>query len=268
MRSYLTYRLKRLSIPILAISLALGARLLLDPVLHGRMPYGLFMIAVIITARFADTWETLVALILGFLLAGWFFVEPRSSLLISGASGWLGAACYLFIGLAIIWIARTGHTAHVRELTSAVQLRKFQEELEFEKAHHCQAQAMRGMLTQILDGIEEAIIGVTEKGEIVTWNAAAEKLFGRAATEAVGQSISFLFPTGTSQGELDLLEKSETGKKIELRKMVRNPRDGSQSEVYLILSPIHDPTGKLKGATIIARDSSGKADGSMRSSAA
>src|SRR6266702_2308797 len=72
-RSYLTYRLKRLSIPVLAISLALGARLLLDPVLHNRMPYGLFIIAVILTARLADTWETLVALILWFLMAGWFF---------------------------------------------------------------------------------------------------------------------------------------------------------------------------------------------------
>ena len=114
MRSYLTYKLKRLSIPVLAISLALGARFLLDPILHNRMPYGLFIIAVILTARLADTWETMVALILGFLLAGWFFVEPRSSLFISGPSAWLSAACYLFIGLSIVWIARNGHAAHVR----------------------------------------------------------------------------------------------------------------------------------------------------------
>jgi two-component system sensor kinase FixL len=242
-----------LSIPVLAISLALGARLLLDPVLHGRMPYGLFMIAVILTARFADTWETLVALILGFLLAGWFFVEPRSSLLISGASAWLSAACYLFIGLSIVWIARTGHAAHVRELTSAVQLRKYQEELELEKAHHRQTQAMRGVFCQILDGLEDAIIGVTEKGEIVSWNAAAEKLLSCAAAEAVGQPISFLFPSETGQAELALLE-GERGKKIELIRTVRNHRDGSQREVCLTFSAIHDPSGKPRGATIIARD--------------
>jgi len=142
-RSYLTYKLKRLSIPVLAISLALVARFLLDPILHNRMPYGLFIIAVILTARLADTWETMVALILGFLLAGWFFVEPRSSLFISGPSAWLSAACYLFIGLSIVWIARNGHAAHVRELTSAVQLRKYQEELELERAHHRQTQSIR-----------------------------------------------------------------------------------------------------------------------------
>jgi len=187
-------------------------------------------------------------------MAGWFFVEPRSCLFISGASSWLSAGCYLFIGLSIVWIARMGDAAHVRELTSAVELRKYQEELEFEKAHHRQTQAMQGVLAQILDGLEQAIIGVTEKGEIVTWNSAAEKLFSRSATEAVGQSISFLFPTGTSQTELALLEKSERGKKIELRRAVRNPRDGSQREIYLTLSPMHDSAGKLKGATIIARD--------------
>jgi PAS domain S-box-containing protein len=252
-RSYLTYRLRRLSIPVLAISLALIARFLLDPVLHGRMPYGLFIIAVILTARLADTWETLVALILGFVLAGWFFVEPRSSLFISGATAWLSAACYLFIGLSIVWIARTGHAAHVRELTSAVQLRKYQEELELEKAHHRQTQAMRGMFSQVLDGLEAAIIGLNEKGEIVTWNAAAERFFGYSANEAVGQPISFLFSPGIGPAELAMLEQMSPGKRIERQITIRNRRDGSQTEVFLAISSIHDSTGKLKGACLIAR---------------
>jgi len=252
-RSYLAYKLKRLSIPVLAISVALGARFLLDPLLQGRMPYGLFIIAVILTARFADTWETLVALILGFLLALWFFVEPRSSLFISTASGWLGAACYLFIGLSVVWIARTGHVAHVRELTLAVQLRKHLEELELEKAHHRQTMAAKGVFSQILDGLEDAIIGVTEKGEIVGWNAAAERFFGYSANEAVGQPISFLFSAGNGPAELGRLEQIEPGKKIERQITIRNRADGSQTEVFLSISSIHDPTGKLKGASLIAR---------------
>ncbi len=163
------------------------------------------------------------------------------------------AACYLFIGLSIVWIARNGHAAHVRELTSAVQVRKYQEELELEKAHHRQTQTARAQFAHILDGMGEAIIGVTEKGEIVTWNAGAEKLFGWSGTEAIGQPLSFLFPTGTGQEELAFLEKQERGKKLELRRIVRNNRGGSQSEVYLTLSTIQDPAGKLRGGIIIAR---------------
>ncbi len=141
----------------------------------------------------------------------------------------------------------------MRELTSAVQLRKYQEELELEKAHHRQTQTMRGVLSQILDGLEAAIIGLNEKGEIVTWNATAERLFGYSANEAVGQPISFLFSPGIGPAELAVLEQISPGKKTEHQVTIPNRRDGSQTKVSLTISAIHDPTGKLKGASLIAR---------------
>ena len=252
MRSYLTYKLKRLTVPILAIGVALLLRLLLDPILHTRMPYGLFMIAVIVTACFADTWETLVALFLGFFLAAWFFVEPRASLFIVGKAAWLSACCYLFIGLSIVWIARNGHAAQLRELSAAVQLRKYQEELDLAKAHQRQTQAVQELMAQVIENSEEAIIAFTPTKEIIAWNAAADKLFGYSAHEALGEPLAFLFAAGNSLAESGLLDQILPAQKAQRRIMIRNHRDGSQTEALLTFSAIRDASGKIKGGSLVA----------------
>ena len=254
MRSYLTYRLRRLSVPVLAIGLALGARLLLDPILHTRMPYGLFMVAVILTACFADTWETLVALFLGLILGAWFFVEPRSSLMMHGASNWLSGGCYLFIGLAIVWIARNGHAAHVRELSSAVQLRKCQEELELAKARHRQDQGVHEILSGMIENSPDALVAIGADKAIISWNAAAEKLFGYSGKETIGQPVSILFAPGTGLEESPLFRQLMQDRKAEHRAIVRNRRNGLQAEVLVTLSPVTDSAGHLKGACLVASE--------------
>ena len=90
MIAYWLCRLGRSVFPILFVGLALLARWLLEPALQGKLPYAFFYVAIILTAWCTDIWETILAVVLGWVAAEWFFVEPRWSLLISGTAGWVG----------------------------------------------------------------------------------------------------------------------------------------------------------------------------------
>jgi two-component system cell cycle sensor histidine kinase/response regulator CckA len=109
-------------------------------------------------------------------------------------------------------------------------------------------------LAAIVESSFDAIIGKTLDGTIVSWNAGAEAVYGYSAAEAVGRSISVLSPP-EQQHELDhLLERLTRGEKIEHHETTRVRKDGQKIIVSLTLSPIHDASGKIVGASAISRD--------------
>ena len=162
LNNYFIYRAKRVAIPVVTVGLALVARLWLEPVLHGKLPNTFFYVAIIVTAWCAGIWETLLAVVLGYLAAEWFVIEPRWTLAISGADEWLGTILYLFIGLAIVWFAKSEQLARFRELISAVEVRKRQEELERERDRNRQLQAVRESEARYRTLFEQASVGQAE----------------------------------------------------------------------------------------------------------
>ena len=53
-------------------------------------------------------------------------------------------------------------------------------------------------LAAIVEASDDAIIGKTLDGTIVSWNKGAEKIYGYKAEEVLGQSIAILVPPGKS----------------------------------------------------------------------
>src|ERR1044072_8802158 len=53
---------------------------------------------------------------------------------------------------------------------------------------------VRALQAAIVESSSEAVIGKTLEGTVTSWNAAAERMYGYTAEEAVGQSISFIVP--------------------------------------------------------------------------
>ena len=109
-------------------------------------------------------------------------------------------------------------------------------------------------LTALLDATNDALIGATLTGEIVSWNAGATTLFGFSADEAIGRNSSFLVPLGHRDETDDILARVARGERIAHREMRCRHRNGSLVDVSVSVTPVLDPAGEVVGATSIARN--------------
>jgi PAS domain S-box-containing protein len=116
-----------------------------------------------------------------------------------------------------------------------------------------QADAAR-KLAAIVGSSEDAIISKTLNGIIQSWNAAAERIFGYAAEEAVGRPITMLFPADRLDEEEKIISRIRCGERVAHFDTVRLRKDGSAIPISLTISPIKDGEGRIIGASKIARD--------------
>jgi PAS domain S-box-containing protein len=111
-----------------------------------------------------------------------------------------------------------------------------------------------GLLAAIVDSSDDAIVSKTLDGVITSWNAGAERLFGYTASEAVGQNISFIIPVNRRSEETVIIERIRKGERIEHFDTVRVHKDQTLLDISLTISPVRDASGKIVGASKIARD--------------
>src|SRR5207245_436709 len=117
-----------------------------------------------------------------------------------------------------------------------------------------QAEAAQRQLAAIVAGSDDAIVGETLDGVIASWNAAAERLYGYPAAEALGRSAFLLVPPDRA-GELPpLLRRLRRGERVDHFETVRMCKGGAAVHVSLTLSPIRDEAGVITGTSTIARD--------------
>jgi protein-histidine pros-kinase len=111
----------------------------------------------------------------------------------------------------------------------------------------------RAALATIVELSDEAIYSKDLSGQIITWNRAAEKLYGFPAAEVEGQHVSMLMAPDRLHELPELMSNVRLGERTHLES-VRMRKDGTQFDVALTISPIRDPQGDLVGASVIARD--------------
>jgi len=116
------------------------------------------------------------------------------------------------------------------------------------------AQRTRSQLAAIVESSDDAIISKNLNGVIQSWNAAAQRLFGYTAEQAVGRHISFLIPADRAEEEDRILARIHAGERVYHFDTVRLRSDGQSIHVSLTISPIRDETGRIVGASKIARD--------------
>jgi PAS domain S-box-containing protein len=108
-------------------------------------------------------------------------------------------------------------------------------------------------LTAIVEASPDATIEITLDGIITHWNPAAVKIYGYAAKEIIGRSLTLLAPTDRVDETLGILGRLRRGKRIQGLETVRQRKDGKPIWVSLSAAPITDVTG-LAGASVIDRD--------------
>ncbi len=109
-------------------------------------------------------------------------------------------------------------------------------------------------LAAIIDSSDDAIVSKTLRGIITSWNRGAERIFGYSAAEAVGRHISLIIPEERHGEETEVLARLVKGERIDHFETIRQAKDGRRVEISLTVSPVRNSTGRIVGASKVARD--------------
>jgi PAS domain S-box-containing protein len=117
-----------------------------------------------------------------------------------------------------------------------------------------QAEEITGLLAAIVASSDDAIISKNLDGVITSWNKSAERIFGYDAEEAIGQHITLVIPPERHAEESEILNRVRRGERVDHFQTVRRAKDGRLLDVSLTISPVRDPSGRVIGASKVARD--------------
>lgn len=109
-------------------------------------------------------------------------------------------------------------------------------------------------LAAIVESSDDAIVSKTLQGIIRTWNKGAERIFGWKSEEVVGKAINIIIPPDRQDEEPQILARIGRGERVDHFETVRMKKDGQLIDVSVTISPIRDASGKVVGASKIARD--------------
>ena len=129
-----------------------------------------------------------------------------------------------------------------------------QRELEAKVLEHKLGEEAASKLAAIIESSKDSIIGKNLDGVITSWNDGAQELYGYAAAEAVGQSISMMIPPDRQNEIPTVLETLVRGGSLDSYETERITKSGKRIDVSLTISPIKDSSGRLIGASTIGRD--------------
>ena len=237
--------------PLVCYAGALGAtagaillRWLLHPLIGNQLPFGILFLALLPSALYFGLWPSILALIAG----------TSANIFITGENRLLPVGTFLVLASLSVYIIGALRRANFRAEDNARLADERLEELRRESAQLAIEERLSAQLRAIVESSEDAIISKSIDGTIQSWNAAAAKIFGFAAEEAIGQPITILVPSDRLDEEKNITERLHRGDSIRPFETVRCRKDGRQIPVSLTISPIHDAAGKVQGASHIARD--------------
>jgi PAS domain S-box-containing protein len=185
----------------------------------------IFLWAVAVVARYIDFSASIFAVGVSAFLLGAFFFSAAPRHFLFGAT-FARTAFFLLIGAFLCYLVHNLRDAH----------------------------ASRSRLAAIVDSSDDAIISHDLNGNVTSWNAAAERLFGYSPQEVIGRSILQIVPNELRDQEAATLRSLREGKRFEHFETERLRHDGSRCKVSLSISPLLDSRHRVVGASLIARD--------------
>jgi two-component system sensor kinase FixL len=109
-------------------------------------------------------------------------------------------------------------------------------------------------LAAIVESSDDAIVSTDLDGIVTSWNKAAERIFGYAASEMIGRSILRLAASGQGEAMTGALDRIKRGERIDHIETVRRRKDGTLVHISLTFWPIYDSEGRLVGVSRVSRD--------------
>lgn len=165
-----------------------------------------------------------------------------------------------FSWIAFIELLRTdmdlrGDTERRNETAArAMDLVRANQQLKSTIAERKRIEERLSQLASIIESSNDAIIIHTLGGTIVSWNAAAERLYGYEAGEVLGKSGNVLLSPDQREELPTMLERLKSGERVEMHDAVHVHKNGELIDVSTAISPVRDAAGKMIGAAAITRD--------------
>jgi two-component system, sensor histidine kinase and response regulator len=116
------------------------------------------------------------------------------------------------------------------------------------------AMELQARLASIVEHSVDAIISRSTDGRVLTWNPGAERLFGYAASEMIGETTDRLAPPGREDEIQMLIDRVVAGESITAFETQRRCKDGRLIDVSITISPIVDDAGQVRELSMISRD--------------
>ncbi len=231
---------------VIAILAATALRAIFNPLLADRYPFAFYFVAIVVAGWMGGLGPALVALVLGYLAADWFFLSSDGLLSFDAIypTDWGGLAIYFAAGLSIVALTEAMRRAQGAAQTEA---KKFGQE----QARLNEAQSR---LAAIVESSDDAIISKSLNGIITSWNRGAERIFGYTPDETVGKPITMLAARGREDEMPKIVAEIRAGRRVDHFETVRRRKDGQEINVSLTVSPVRDSEGRIIGASKIARD--------------
>jgi len=120
------------------------------------------------------------------------------------------------------------------------------------------ADEARARLAAIVENSSDAITGRAIDGTITSWNAAAERILGYTAAEAIGRKLIEIQPPELRELAARRRKLILAGRPVRNAETVRVAKDGRRIDVTLSVSPIRDGSGNIIGTATIMRDITGR----------
>jgi PAS domain S-box-containing protein len=200
----------------------------LSSLIH-RDPFAVFILCVVVTARFLGFGPAVFGTALSVVAIDYLAFEPRFSIQMAG-SDIARLLIFVVISLLAASLARQKSRAEVL------------------------ADQTLEEMAAIVESSDDAIYSVTREGIITSWNHGAEELFGYRAEEVLGQSVLLTVPTERTHETRSNLTKLARGTSVESYQTERRRKDGGLVSVLLSISPLRNRKGAVVGASAIARD--------------
>jgi PAS domain S-box-containing protein len=113
--------------------------------------------------------------------------------------------------------------------------------------------------TTLLTSMPDAVVYSDSDGKIQYWNKGAERIFGFAAAEAIGQTLDIIIPESLRQRHWDGYHATmRTGVTRygggDLLAVPAIRKDGSRISTEFIIVPFKDESGQMLGIAAIMRD--------------
>jgi diguanylate cyclase (GGDEF)-like protein/PAS domain S-box-containing protein len=208
----------------MSVTMALLVTLLIPP-LHEQFRFLLFTLAVVVSAT-GGTWPGVFATVFSGALAFFFFFPPVHSLVTSDLGDLVRLLLFCGEGFVITWV-----------------IRRLQRSEEANRA-----------AAAVVENSAESIMQQGLDSTILSWNKAAERIYGYTAEEVIGRPVSLLVPPDCQEELQHLVEGVHLGGSVQSHETVRIRKDGTPIDVALTLSPVQDRKGRVFGVSSIARE--------------